>query len=286
MHPQRPLLYLTTLFVVFWGTATYMMLASRAVEVSIFNLLAPAVHSENLPPKSVGVGTVSQPMVIPSGFVSVQVPGDGVINYNGEHFGLGRVIQSGIAMATGFFSDRIGLYIPMPFLVPFAIHVSLIFLCRMIMRWACRDSSTSCATSCMDNWVLRASIYAFVLVLLFQGTRMFWGSAAWDTSYLVSYEYGWAAFYLLLVLCIGMYLYCVIGCAGLRVRRKPGAKKLACIRCGYELGDADARCPECDLEVGEFIPSRWRINHWYLGVVCVVAFFSPVLVASVHWVIH
>jgi hypothetical protein len=263
-----------------------MMLASRIVEVSVFNQLAPAVHSENLTPESVGEVASSQLVVIPSGFVSVQVPGDGVINYNGEHFGLGRLIRSGIAMATGFYSDRIGVYVPMPFLIPFAIHVLLILSCRVIMRWSCRDVSTSYTTRCMDFWVLRASIYAYVLVLLYQSTRMFWGSAAWDTSYLVSYEYGWAAFYLLLALCIGMYMYCVIGSAGLRVRRNPRAEIQTCIRCGYELGDADAKCPECDLGVGEFIPSRWRINHWYLGVVCVVNFFSPVLVASVHWVIH
>ena len=82
-----------------------------------------------------------------------------------------------------------------------------------------------------------------------------------------------------------MYLYCVIGTARLRVRRRPNAKNNTCIGCGYTLDGIVGNCPECDLEAGAYVKSKLRINHWYLAAMFVITFLSPVMVASVYGVI-
>ncbi len=258
-----------------------MSIASRTVEVALFDYLAPIVKSDNLPPNSGSTGLPVKLVVIPAGLKTFEVPGNGVVNNFGDHAGVGRVLLFSVLMANGLYLESVGWYIPFPFLIPFVSHVFLVrvvgLLCGLFSFSVVRSPSLT-----PEGWALRSSFYAIALVMLFQSTRMFWGSAAWDSSYLVSYQYGWAAFYLLCGLCIVMYFYCVMGTAGLQIRRKPAAKKQTCIKCGYDTEGLEGKCPECDLEIGAFVPSKWRVNHWYLGAMFVVTFFSPVLVASVY----
>ena len=242
------------------------------------------VYSENVIPDLNDEEFHANRITLPLSFDFVEIgtrPKNGAFNHYADQDTLVDVAVRSIWIAVGLRSDILGWKLPFPFLIPFVIHLGVVWSLLIGVRAGRIRSVVFTSDRSFGERALSAAIYAYVITVFFQSTRMIWGSEAWDGAYFVSYEYGWPAFYLFFGLCVAMYLYCVIGTAGLQVRRKPTAKKQACIGCGYGTEGLD-RCPECDLEVGAFIPSKWRVNHWYLAAMFVVTFFSPVMVASVY----
>lgn len=222
----------------------------------------------------------------------VDVAGNGVYNFKMTLEGGGRwswLIENPVVPAVFIaLSPSVeiwGVFMPFPFLLPFVIHITLVWFAPVIVGLV-SGRSIAYKVQGYDIRVLTSAVYAYFIVVFFQSTRMFWGSQMWEPgSYLNSHRFGWTILYILLGLCIAIYIYCVIGTAGLQVRWKPTAKKQNCIKCGYGLEGTQGKCPECDLEIGAFVDSKWRINHWYLAAMFMATFFSPVLVASVYSVL-
>ncbi len=273
--------------VVFLGFVSYSLLASRNVERMLFDWVGPVVYSENVIPDLNDEEFHANRITLPLSFDFVEIgtrPKNGAFNRYADQDTFVDVAMRSVWIAVGLRSDILGWKLPFPFLIPFVIHLGAVWALPALVRVGQFRRVVYQPGFSFGKHALIAAIYAYVLTVFFQSARMIWGSEAWDLKYFVSYEYGWPAFYLFFGLCIAMYLYCVLGTAGLQVSRKPTAKKQTCIRCGYKTEGLD-RCPECDLEVGAFIPSKWRVNHWYLAAMFVVTFFSPVLVASVYSVL-
>ena len=172
--------------------------------------------------------------------------------------------------------------IPYPFLIPFIVHLVVVGFMRFGVVQIRRKSAVLIGT--LFAWhVIYASLYAYIIAMWYQCARMIWASEVWGVgAYLNDPLIGEYSLYTLWGFTILMYLFCAIGTTGMQVRRKPTAKKQTCIKCGYELAGIEGKCPECDLEIGAYIPSKLRINHWYLAAMFVVTFFSPVMVASVY----
>lgn len=272
--------------IVFLGFVSYLLISSRNVERMLFDWLGDVVHSENMVSSPDGEKDPANLIKLPLDFVEIGTrPKNGAFNHYSDRDTIADVAERSVWIAVGLRSDILGWNIPFPFLVPFAVHLGVVWVMPMVSRLGLSQKTYCRFDHSFSSRALRAVLYAYVVAMFFQSSRMFWGSSAWDLKYFVSYEYGWSAFNLFLGLCVAMYLYCVIGTAGLQVRRKPTAKKQTCIKCGYGTAGLD-RCPECDLEVGAFIDSKWRINHWHLAGMFVVTFFSPVLVASVYSVLR
>lgn len=222
-------------------------------------------------------------IVIPysaSPFVS---PSDGVYNYQSRHNdGFFVVVKKSYHIALGQHPQTFGWYMPLPFLLISLLHFGVAWGLPQGYRYVWTRRVILLSDRSLGKRALLAALYAYVIAVFFQSSRMFWGSEAWDGAYFVSYQYGWPAFYLFFGLCIAIYLYCVIGTAGLQVRRNPTSKKQTCIKCKYNLEGLVDKCPECDLEIGVFVPSKLRINHWCLAGMFAATFFTPVLVASVY----
>ncbi len=276
---------LGTLAIVVAGFASYSFIASRSVQQDLRNWLTTRLHNESLSPKPGEPGYPPKGSIrLPANIevVSVWSP-EGVFNQYSDQDTYPEVVVRSIEIAFGNRPELLDWGMRYPFLIPAVIHFGFIGFLPLEVKLARSKTLSIRSGRSFAKHAMIAAFYAYVITVLFQSGRMLWGSWAWDFKYFgrFSYPYGPFALYLFFGLCIFMYLYCVIGTAGLQVRRKPTAKKQTCIRCGYGTEGLD-RCPECDLEVGAFIPSKWRVNHWYLAAMFVVTFFSPVMVASVY----
>ncbi len=271
--------------IAFVGVVSHAMIASGYVDAKLAQM-----------GRSIGIEPVEYPELPTPIYLSDamfnQVAGNGVYNFNATVVDGGQrswlmesPVVRAVFIALAPSSETWGVFMPFPFLLPFVIHILIVWFVPVLIGLAFLRSKAYKMGREYTMHALSSAVYAYFIVVFFQSTRMIWASQMWEpVSYLNSYRYGWVSLYLLLGFCIAMYFYCVLGTAGLQVRRKPTAKKQACIRCGYGTQGLE-RCPECDLEVGAFIPSKWRVNHWYLGAMFVVTFFSPVLVASVYSVL-
>lgn len=177
-----------------------------------------------------------------------------------------------------------GVFMPFPFLIPFVIHLMVVWLVPVVIGWAGHRSREYMPARSFGGHLLISAVYAYFIMLLFQSAWMVWGSDMWAPgAYLNSHRYGWTSLYVLVGLSVLMYLYCAVATARLRVRRVgPGS---GCIRCGFDIDDAGKRCPECGLAAGDWVDSKPRLRAWLLAAMFVVTFFSPVFVASVYSVL-
>tara|TARA_R110000744_G_scaffold264281_1_gene378561 strand:+ start:1426 stop:2292 length:867 start_codon:yes stop_codon:yes gene_type:complete len=274
------------------GATAYLGLVSHALIASGY-VNALLKQEVDVP---VQVSLPDWPPMQNSTLVYTQVPGNnGVYNSvltcddkSSFHFSFVSTLQESIFIATGSDERVWGIFaIPYPFLIPLGIHLLITWFLRHFVRVVATKSMYIEYHYPFATHAFFASVFAYFIAVLFQSGRMIWASEMWGPgAYLNDSKIGGVCLALLFWLSVLIYLYCVIGTAGIRVCRSPDAKKQTCIRCGYQLGEGDGRCPECDLEAGAFIRSKWRVNHWYLAAMCVVTFFSPVLVASVYSVFH
>jgi|GEM_PF-5999958 len=209
---------------------------------------------------------------------------DGVFNSMYDNEPIRQVVRRTLWIPFVDSRNLLGWRVPVPFVVPLVIHIMCVFSLPLIVQNMKRGSHEITVSRSLGERALRSSVNLLVLVLVFQIGRLFWASEAWDRNYwstLLVVRLGSLTYFAYCAMFIVMYLYCVLGTAGLKVRCKPGAKKCSCIRCGYSVDELE-RCPECDLEVGAFVQSKIRINHWYLGAMLLATFFLPVIVSSVY----
>lgn len=269
-------------FIAFLGVITHASIASYSLERKISSFLEMPSEESDLLSGTLGM---ARSVTIPLNLEVITMPRDGSYNPSSpNNDGFAVVLNKAYHIALGQYPQTFGWYMPFPFLIPFAVHLGMVWILPMSARFGQGWKASYQSDRSFGKHALIAAVYAYLITVFFQSSRMIWGSEAWDGAYFVSYQYGWPAFYLFLGLCIAMYLYCVISTAGLQVRRKSSAKKQTCIKCGYGTEGVD-RCPECDLEVGAFIDSKWRVNHWYLAGMFIITFFSPVFVSSVYSVL-
>ena len=279
---KKHLWILPVAFIALLGVITHASISSYSLERKISNFLEMPSEESDLLSGTLGMG---QSVTIPLNLEVITMPRDGAYNSSSpNNDGFAVVLKKACHIALGQYPQTFGWFMPFPFLIPFAVHLGMVWILRMSARLGQFWEDLYQSDRSFGKHALFAALYAYLIMVFFQSARMFWGSEAWDGAYFVSYQYGWPAFYLFLGLCIAMYLYCVIGTAGLQVRREPTAKKQTCIKCGYGT-EGVGRCPECDLEVGAFIDSKWRVNHWYLAGMFIITFFSPVFVSSVYSVL-
>ena len=272
------------LFISFWGVVTHAMLASGYVDA----LLAGRVDEPvliNLPENFQGSEHVSRYGIEGNQGAynsMLTLCEDGAYRYK-----LKSVFPGGMDSAYTLDADRWGLFsIVEPFFIPFGIHIFVVFMVRFILGLDCWRKPGPRQSRFYCSHLLYSSVYAYLVMICFQSARMLWANEMVGVgAYLNHPQIGNLSLYILLGMCILMYLYCVIGTARLQVRRRPNAKSNTCIGCGYTLDGIDGNCPECDLEAGAYVKSKLRINHWYLAAMFVITFLSPVLVASVHGVI-
>ncbi len=285
---KRVVVLVLVLLIAFFGVFSHALIASSHMDSKITAW-----------GKAVGIDWIGQssmpelavPVVLMDSEL-IHVAGNGVYNFemtmldeHGEEIGHLSPVWGAIMVALAPDEAMWGVFVPFPFLIPFVLHLVLVWLVPVVARISMARSNEY-AVNPSGSGVLVSAVYAYFIMIVFQITRMVWGSQMWAVdSYLNSFAYGWQLLYVIFGLSIAMYFYCVIGSAGLQVRRKPSAKKQTCIKCGYGVEGIEGKCPECDLEIGAFVPSKWRINHLYLAGMFVVTFFSPVMVASVYSVL-
>ena len=276
-----------TIAVSFAGFASYSFVASRSVQRDLRDWLELRLDGlESLPPRMGEPGYSSDGLVtLPADIeiVSSWSP-EGVFNRYTDQDTYPEVAARSVEIAFGNQPELLDWGVRYPFLIPAAIHLGIVGLLPLGMKLR-RDRGISVRLDRpYGKRALLAAFYAYAFTVFFQGGRMLWGSWSWDFQYFGRYQYPYGPFalYLFFGLFIAMYLYCVVGTAGLQISRTPGGVGRRCIRCKYSVEGDGGVCQECGLEEGAWIPSRWRINHWYLGAMFVVTFFSPVLVASVY----
>ena len=270
--------------IAFVGVVTHAYIASSAMEARIESMSARV----GIAPEP---GPVSAVPIRLSNSEVFRVPRNGVYNHRVDIVDKdGEVIRRVHPLARAVFfalapnEEVWGVFMPFPFLIPFVIHLIVVWLVPVAIGLAGHRSREYMPARSFGGHLLVSAVYAYFIMLLFQSARMVWGSDMWAPgAYLNSHRYGWTSLYVLVGLSMLMYLYCAVATARLRVRRAgPGR---GCIRCGFESDDADGRCPECGLAAGDLVDSKLRMRAWLLAAMGVMAFFTPVLVASVYSVL-
>ena len=273
------LLLLVVVIVALAGTMAHAVIASYSFERRIGSLvehLGDTAHTAA--PQRGAVRKV----VIPRNLVEVTVPRNGAYNAGSEATDdFGSVFRRAYGYATGAYPQAFGWYLPLPFLLPFFVHLAVVWVAPSAIRIT-RFRGQDCAyRSSFGMRALKASLYGFLIVVFFQAARMFWGSEQWQGAYFVSTAYGWTAFWIFFGLCGLLYLYAVVRTSGLQCRTRPDGVRTSCVRCGYAVDD-QSKCPECGQSRTEFAERGLKVNHGFLAGGMLVAFFSPVLVAAMH----
>lgn len=266
------------------GFSSYSFLASRNVQRDLRGLLEPKI--KNTTPLAKAIQDAPKgPIVIPADWpiISIWNP-EGVFNRYSDQDSYRDVAIRSIEIAFGHRPELLNWGVRYPFLIPIAIHIFIVGITSFGFGAFLLKTVSVRSTQSFLQHVLISALYAYAITICFQGGRMLWGSGAWGGRYFgrIFNPIGPFALYLFFGLCIAIYLYCIFATAGFHVRRHPKAKKQTCIKCHYNLQRLTGNCPECDLEIGAYIPSKIRINHWYLAAMFIITFFSPVMVASVY----
>ena len=273
-----------TILIAFVGVVTHAFVASSTVAVRLESVGA-----------AVGIAPEPGPVsAVPIRLYNSQlrrVPGNGVYTHRVDFVGEdGEPIAQvhSLLRAVGFAlmpnQEVWGVFMPFPFLIPFVIHLLLVWFVPVGFRWLGYRSREYKPARSFGHHLLVSAVYGYFIMVLFQSTRMVWGSGMWAPgAYLNSHRYGWVSLYVLIGLSVLVYLYCVVGVARLRVRRV--LPEQGCIRCGFSGEGAHERCPECGLAAGAWVDSKLRMRPWLLASMGAVLFFSPVLVASVYSVL-
>jgi len=269
------------------GFSSYSFLASRTVQRDLRDLLDSKIQSPT-PLARAAKNAHKGPVVIPAYWPirSIWNP-EGVFSHYTDQDSYRDVAGRSIEIAFGRRPELLDWGVRYPFLIPIAIHIFIVGSASLGLKFFLLKTISIRSTKSLVQYVLTTALYACAITISFQSGRMLWGSGAWGGRYFgrMFNPVGPFALYLFFGLWVAIYFYCVLTTAGLQVRRNPKAKKQTCIKCGYGLEGLEGKCPECGLEIGAFIDSKWRINHWYLAGMFLVTFFSPVMVASVYSVL-
>lgn len=269
--------------IAFLGLVTHAFIASSAVAEEAATLGASiGIVSESVPERTVPIHIMDSQVL--------HAPGDGVYNYRldilndrGERVARVHPLLSAVVLALAPNREVWGVFMPFPFLIPFVIHITLVWLVPVVVGWVGNRTRIYEITRAFGSHAVISAAYAYFIMAMFQSTRMFWGGRMWGAGlYLNSHRYGWESLYLLVSIWVLIYFYCLFGTAGIRARSRDARIKQDCPSCGYACDDASNRCPECGHERGRAAKTTLRIKPTLLTAMCVVAFFSPALMASIY----
>lgn len=177
--------------------------------------------------------------------------------------------------------------LPVPIVNVVVVHLASILLVPWLVVAGTKKTKSIKYLRSFWSRSLRSSLAAAFVFLILQIGIVLWSSESWGREYLSTMMVtglGSLTFYMYIMIYVLVYFYAIIITSGVCFTIPFDSSHSKCGFCRQALSQ-NARCTECGIAPGEYIPYAVHESKFKLVAFVILAFFTPVIIDSAYSVL-